>query len=66
MIGDTLQNNKILHKGLLNHYKGSFLIVSRPTRSTVEIKVGLTKGGDVIRPMELDLLAPKQVDWNKT
>ena len=23
-------------------------------------------GGDVTRPMELDLLAPKQRDWNKT
>ena len=22
--------------------------------------------GDVTRPMELDLLAPKQRDWNKT
>ena len=26
----------------------------------------MLKGGDVTRPMELDLLAPKQRDWNKT
>ena len=26
----------------------------------------MLEGENVIRPMDLDLLAPKQVDWNKT
>ena len=39
----TWQHNK---KGLEAPYAGPFAVVSRPTRSTVKIKVGLTKAGE--------------------
>ena len=34
-------------RGLEAPYKGPFKVLSRPTRSTLEIKTGLTKGGEV-------------------
>ena len=34
-------------RGLEPRYRGPFRVISRPTRSTVEIKIGLTKAGEV-------------------